>query len=74
MPEILSDGCFLGDEKIAENGTISTIFKICSYCGEVKDEVADYGDQHSRQGFCSDCAKKVFSEDEIDKERLPKLI
>ena len=63
--EILGNECFSSDE----TKTIGTIFKICSYCGEAKDFVEDYGSKYI-QGFCLDCVKEVFSKDEIEQERV----
>ncbi len=70
--EILSNECFSKYKETEEERTISTIFQICSYCTEVKDNVEDYGREYNRQGFCLDCANKVFSEDEIELERVDK--
>jgi hypothetical protein len=35
------------------------IFKICAYCGEVKEHVKDYDDGYGVRGFCTDCAKEL---------------
>jgi hypothetical protein len=56
--EILSNECFLDHQDTDERRTIATIFKICSYCGNVKDDVKDYG-EYSAYGWCSDCATKL---------------
>ena len=72
--EMLSNECFAEDKNSHETRTLSTIFKICSYCGEAKDEVEDYGKHYNVQGFCADCANQVFSEDEIEKERVKQLV
>lgn len=72
LGEILSNECFSTYQETDEERTISTIFQICSYCGEVKNNVEDYGEDYNRQGFCLDCANKVFSADEIEEERVDK--
>ncbi len=69
-PEMLSNECFVEDKDSHETRTLSTLFKICSYCGKAKDEVEDYRSSFNIQGFCTDCAREVFSEDEIEKERV----
>ncbi len=69
-PEMLSNAYFLDDNETNETRTLSTIFKICSYCKKAKDEVEDYGDQYTRQGFCVECATQAFSEDELEEERI----
>lgn len=65
LGEILSNECFLEEKDCSEERTLSTIFKICSYCGKAKEQVEDDGEEYSRQGFCYDCAKKIFSEEEF---------
>jgi hypothetical protein len=42
-----------------EKRSVAAIFKICSYCGKVKEDVQDYDGGHSVQGFCADCAKEL---------------
>ncbi len=69
-PEMLSNAFLLEDKDTDETRTLSAIFNVCSYCKKAKDEVDDYGALHSVQGFCAECAAKIFSEDEIEKERV----
>jgi len=70
IAEMLSNACFADDAESTETRTLSTLFKICSYCKEAKNEVADYTESFSVQGFCTDCAGQLFSEDESDTERV----
>ncbi len=56
--EILSNECFFEYKEVDENRTLATLFKICSYCGQPKEQVADYGDEFYSQGLCSDCARE----------------
>ncbi|NES02935.1 MAG: hypothetical protein F6K22_08805 [Okeania sp. SIO2F4] len=42
------------------------------YCGKVKNNVEDYGQEYFRQGFCLNCANQVFSADEIEERRADK--
>jgi hypothetical protein len=60
--EILSDECFCDYEDVEEHRTIATIFQICSYCGQASSNVQDYDDGFGKQGFCSDCVAKYFTE------------
>ncbi len=55
--EILSNECFSNYKNTDEKRTIAEIFKICSYCVKVKEDVKDYGSGYSVQGLCSDCAR-----------------
>jgi superfamily II helicase len=65
LGEILSNECFLEEKDCTEKRTLSTIFKICSYCGQAKERVEDDREKYSRQGFCYDCASEVLLEDEF---------
>ncbi len=56
--EILSDECFRFDQESNERRTIATIFKICAYCGQMKEDIRDYDEGYGKQGLCSDCAKE----------------
>ncbi len=56
--EILSNECFSDYKDTDEKRTISAIFKICSYCGQVKEDVKDYETGYSVYGICSDCARE----------------
>lgn len=58
--EILSHECFSEYKDINEDRTLATIFQICSYCRKPKENVKDYGEEYSKQGFCADCANKIF--------------
>jgi hypothetical protein len=59
MGEILSNECFSDYQDTDEKRSVAAIFKICSYCGKVKEDVQDYDGGHSVQGFCADCAKEL---------------
>ena len=56
--EILSNECFSEYEDTDEQRTVSAIFKICSYCRQVEEDVKDYSTGYSAYGLCSACARK----------------
>jgi hypothetical protein len=55
--EILSNECFSDYKDTDEQRTVSAIFKICSCCGQVKEDVKDYGSGYGIHGLCSDCTR-----------------
>lgn len=58
--EILSNECFFQDKETKERRTLSTIFKICSYCRAVGDNVKDYEEDYNVQGYCPSCMDLLF--------------
>lgn len=59
LGEILSNECFSDYQDTDEQRSIAAIFKICAYCGKVKEDVKDYDNGYGAQGFCADCAKEL---------------
>ncbi len=56
LGEILSNECFSECKATEEQRTIASIFKICSCCGEIKEDIKDFGSGFGVQGLCVDCA------------------
>ena len=50
-------------KEVDEKTTLATFFKICSCCGQPKEQVTDYWEESNRQGFCSDCASELSLEE-----------
>ncbi|GEM_PF-3307845 len=63
LGEILSNECFSEYKKVDEKRTLATLFKICSYCGQPKEQVTDYWEEYNKQGFCFDCAPELSLEE-----------
>ena len=61
LGEILSNEYYVKGLPPEEHKSLSTIFQICCGCGKAKENVEDY----YSQGFCYDCAREIFSEDEF---------
>ena len=69
IAEMLSNECFVSHKDSRETRTLSTIFNICSYCRQAKDDVEDYGEPFNVQGFCPECASENFSDEELEQRR-----